>query len=86
MRPWHIHLWMRPGVLDARTAEEVLIMDLFELFEPENERRNQRQPEDAPRQRGLRGFFRRWMDAVQEDDDRRTPRDSSRRRLGDDWD
>ena len=49
---------MRPGVLDARTAEEVLIMDLFELFEPENERRNQRQPEDAPRQRGLRGFFR----------------------------
>ncbi|MBK6319524.1 MAG: hypothetical protein IPF51_12275 [Dehalococcoidia bacterium] len=44
------------------------------------------EPEDAPRQRGLRGFFRRWMDAVQEDDDRRTPRDSSRRRSGGDWD
>lgn len=66
---------MRPGVLDARTAEEVTQMDLFELFDTdERDDRREARPgkttdEGQPKGR-VRSFFRRWMAAVSEDDDR----------------
>ena len=65
-------------------------MDLFELFETDNDRRSRRDhPEgEEERKKGLRGFFQRWMAAVGDDDDDRSRRDAgSRRRDSDrDWD
>ncbi|MEO8540771.1 MAG: hypothetical protein ABI577_13610 [bacterium] len=47
-------------------------MDLFELFETDNDNpRRQRAPgEEPPRRKGVRGFFDRWMRAFQDDDDK----------------
>lgn len=66
-------------------------MDLFELFENDNDRstRRDRPGEEEPRKKGVRGFFQRWMAVVSDDDDDdRSRRDSNGRRRGADrdWD
>ncbi len=63
-------------------------MDLFELFENDRDERRRTDPEGEPqpRQKGVRGFFRRWM-ATFSDDDHDQPTDRKKRRDSDyGWD
>lgn len=47
-------------------------MDLFELFDMEDDtpRRDRAQGEEPPRRKGVRGFFTRWMQSFQDEDDK----------------
>ena len=66
-------------------------MDLFELFDTDNDGdRRRSQTPDEPRRKGVRGFFSRWMQTFQDEDDRddRGPGERKSRRADSDfgWD